>query len=110
MAKLIRISPLVLVLMLALAISASVNAGNVTLTIGSGTTDTPWFISGESTLVINGFDLDSFSVTRPVQVDRINLSVIKATPGKLVEAVVYQDTNGGSPVDAKLVGRKTIDI
>ncbi|MBC8099630.1 MAG: hypothetical protein H7Y11_09320 [Armatimonadetes bacterium] len=28
----------------------------------------------------------------------------------MVEVVVYQDTNGGSPVDAKLVGRKTIDI
>lgn len=87
-----------------------VSAGNQTLSINSGSDNVRWFITGESTLVINGFDLDTFGVTRPTQVDRINLTVLKAVPGASVQAVVYQDANGGSPVDAKLVGRKTVDI
>lgn len=86
-----------------------VSAGNLTLSLNNGSSNVRWYITGESSLVINGFDLDTLKVPRPTQVDRISLSVITATGGN-IEAVVYQDVNGGSPVDAKLVGRRAVAV
>ncbi len=99
----------IVVLMTALSFSL-VSAGNVTLSLNSGTGNVRWFITGEASLVLNGFDLDAYGVPRPTQVDRLSISVLKATPGRTVEAVIYQDANGGSPADAKLLARKTVDI
>lgn len=98
-------------IMFILSIAASgVKADDVTLSINSGTNIIRWFITGEASLVINGFDLDTLGVTRPTQVTGLRLSVLQATPGVPVEAVVYQDANGGSPVDATLVGRRSVNI
>jgi hypothetical protein len=88
----------------------AVHAAETTLTLNSGSTITSWVITGESSLVINGFDLQSFNVARPTTVNGLRISVRAATPGIPLEAVVYQDANGGSPVDARLVGRKSVDI
>jgi hypothetical protein len=100
---------IVAVLIVSMGVSG-VNAQTSTLSINSGTNIVRWFITGEASLVLNGFDLDTLQVTRPTQVTGLRLSVLKATPGVPVEAVVYQDSNGGSPVDAKLIGRKSVDI
>jgi hypothetical protein len=40
----------------------------------------------------------------------VSISVNKPVPGGAVTAVVYQDTNGGSPVDATLVGQTSVNI
>jgi hypothetical protein len=96
---------------LVMAMSFSlVSAGNVTLSLNSGDGNVRWFVSGEASLILNGFDLDAYGVPRPTQVDRLSISVLRATPGRTVEAVVYQDADGGSPVNARLLARKTVDI
>jgi hypothetical protein len=101
----------VLAIAFVLAMSFSlVSAGNVTLSLNSGEGNVRWFVTGEASLILNGFDLDAFGVPRPTQVDRLSISVLRATPGRTVEAVVYQDANGGSPADARLLARKTVDI
>lgn len=101
------------VLVLALIImtlGVSAQQADNTLTNNTGNASTLWFISGEPSLVINGFDLESRSISTPIQVESISISVRKAVPGAHVEAVVYQDQDGGSPQNATLLARKTVDI
>lgn len=81
-----------------------------TLTNNNGTASTLWFISGESSLVMNGFDLNARNITLPIQVESITISVRTPTPGIPVEAVIYQDQDGGSPQNATLLARKSFDI
>jgi hypothetical protein len=85
-------------------------ASNFTLNINSGDSSTTWFISGEASLIMNGFDLTPLSINLPVRLDQVSIDVASATPGQLIDVVVYQDANGGSPVDATLVGQKQVDI
>ena len=83
--------------------------GNI-LSVNSGDGFSTWFISGEQTMVINGFDLRSYGLSLPVTIDAVRISVNTPVPGAPVVAVVYQDANGGSPVDAQLVASKTVTI
>lgn len=108
--KILYLSLFMMLLLIFSITATGVKAENVTLSLNSGEEIVQWFISGEASLVINGYDLDTFTVTRPTQVTGLRLSVLQTTPGVPVEAVVYQDANGGSPVDARLVGRKSVDI
>lgn len=102
----------VLLVMLALfsLVGVSANAGDVILTNNTGTTSTRWFISGEPSLVLNGFDLAAKGVTVPTQVEKISINVRRAMPGNPIEALVYQDADGGSPQNATLLKRQTVDI
>lgn len=97
-------------LLFVLSLSVSAQAADTTLTNNTGTASTLWFISGEPSLVINGFDLEARSLSRPVQVESISISVRTPVPGQLVEAVVYEDQDGGSPQNATLLARKSVDI
>jgi len=90
-------------------IPLAVNAGERSVSI-NGDGNAVWFVSGEQTLVMNGFDLEAFGVARPAFIDRVSIAVDTPVPGSAIEVVVYEDANGGSPVDASLVGRTTVDI
>ncbi|MCC6613555.1 MAG: hypothetical protein IT320_08760 [Anaerolineae bacterium] len=92
-----------------LLVPLAVSAGEQTISI-NGDGSAVWFVSGEQTLVMNGFDLLSFNVALPATIDRVSLAVDTPVPGSAVEVVIYEDANGGSPVDATLVGRTTVDI
>jgi hypothetical protein len=90
--------------------SGAAFAGDRTLSQNSGTGNAPFFISGEQTLVMNGFDLNALGIARPVTVDRVTIAIrtpIAATPATVV---VYQDVNGGSPIDAQLVTSAQVTI
>lgn len=93
-----------------LAVGMTAHAGDTVLTNNTGTASTIWFISGEASLVINGFDLTSRSIQTSVLVDRISISVRTPRPGVPVEAVIYEDADGGSPRNAALLARKTVTI
>jgi hypothetical protein len=88
----------------------NVRAGDVVLSNNSGTGNSEWFITGEASLVMNGFNLSNFGVAAPASIDKVSIAVTNPTPGQLVDIVIYQDANGGSPVDATLVGRGQADI
>lgn len=81
-----------------------------TLSLNSGDTSESWFISGEPSLVMNGFDLNALGVGLPATITRASISVETPVPGSTIDVVVYQDANGGSPVDATVAGRTTVDI
>ena len=86
-----------------------VNAGERVLSNNSGDASTTWFITGEQTLVMNGFDLTPLGLRFPATIDKVSLAVDTAVAGTLVDVVVYQDSNGGSPVDATLAGQAWCD-
>ena len=69
-----------------------------------------WFIQGEASLVMNGFDLTPLNLSFPIVVDAVYLSVSKAIPTASVEVLVYEDFDGGSPVNAQVAGRTTTTI
>ncbi len=95
---------------LLIGIIAPVSAGDNVLSNNSGTGNAPFFISGEKSLVINGFDLNSLGIQRPAVIDRISIAVQSPVAGTPVDVVVYQDANGGSPVDATLAGSQQVTI
>lgn len=88
----------------------SIIAGDTVLSNNTGSGRAPWVITGESSLVINGFDLNASGISLPTTLDRISIDVAVAVPGDDVIAVVYQDANGGSPLDATLVRQETTSI
>lgn len=92
------------------ALALPVNAGTTILSVNSGDNSSVWFISGEPSLVMNGFDLTPLNLQFPATIDRASISVDTPVPGAPIEVVVYQDANGGSPSDAQLAGRMTVDI
>ena len=87
-----------------------VSAGETVLSVNSGDASTSWFISGEPSLVMNGFDLNSLGIQRPAVIDRISIAVDTPVAGTAIDVVVYQDANGGSPVDATLAGSTQVNI
>jgi hypothetical protein len=103
---------LVGMLLLGIGIAGTLSAQttDVTVNLNSGTGNTAWTIAGEPSLVINGADVTPLGVRAPFQVKAITISVAVAVPAGAVTAVVYQDTNGGSPADATLVGQKQVTI
>ena len=86
------------------------DAQEQTLSVDNSSQSAVWFISGEASLVMNGFDLNAAGIALPATISAVSLSVETPTPGQPVEVVVYQDGNGGSPVDATLAGRTQVDI
>lgn len=98
----------VLVLLLVVVLPAS--AGAQVLSNNSGDGSAPWHISGEPSLVITGFDLNALGIQRPAIIDKLSIAVDTPVPGSAVTAVVYQDGNGGSPVDSTLAGSQQVDI
>lgn len=106
-----KLWPVMLAVLALLSLAGlSLQAGDVILTNNTGTTSTRWFVSGEPSLILNGFDLAAKGVTVPTQVEKISINVRRAMPGNPVEAVVYQDADGGSPQNATLLKRQTVDI
>jgi hypothetical protein len=87
-----------------------VGAGEQTLSVNGNDQNAIWFISGEASLVMNGFDLGAAGVTLPATIDRVSIAVNTATPGVPIDVMIYQDANGGSPVDSTLAGRTQVDI
>ena len=85
-------------------------ADDIVLSNNSGESSTLWFITGEASLVINGFDLAPLGVELPAVINSISLSVSQPAPGVTIDAVVYQDSNGGSPVDAVLAAQTRVEI
>ncbi|MDZ4767787.1 MAG: hypothetical protein SGJ24_01545 [Chloroflexota bacterium] len=96
-------------LMIVLSVGA-VYAGERTLSQNSGTGNAPFFISGEPTLILNGFDLNSIGITRPAVIDRVSIAIQTPIAAASATVVVYQDANGGSPSDATLVSSAPVTI
>ncbi len=85
-------------------------AGDRLLTVNNGSENDVWFIKGEKSLVMNGFDLTPMQVLQPATLDRVTITVDTPVPDQTTTIVVYQDANGGSPVDARLVGQQDVTI
>ena len=88
--------------------SLPLSAADVFLSNNSGADDAVFFIKDEPSLVINGFDLTPLGMELPTALSAVSISVDKPVPGSLIDLVVYQDANGGSPVDAALVYRQSV--
>ncbi len=99
----------VLALQLVLAI-APARAGDIALSLNSGEENEVFWIEGEPSLVMNGFDLSAFANDLPVALDAVSLSVETPVPGGRVVVVVYEDATGGSPHDATLAYRQVVSI
>ncbi len=95
---------------LALTTTQFAQAGNYTLTNNTGSASDVFFITGEATLVMNGFDLQPRGIPRPTSLDRVSIDVVTPIPNVPIEVVVYQDADGGDPVNSTLVGRQTVNI
>ncbi len=108
MVRKIRVMLVMLILVLTLA-ALTVQAGERTVSI-NGDGNAVWFVSGEASLVMNGFDLASFGVANPAFIDRVSIGVDTPVSDSPTEVVIYEDANGGSPVDARLVGRTSVVI
>lgn len=106
--KQIAISLLTLLLLSVLALPAA--AGNIVLNINTGSDSTVWFVSGEASLVMNGFDLTPLNLTLPAAIDRVSIAVNTPVPGASIDLLIYEDSNGGSPIDARLVSQTQVDI
>jgi len=91
--------------------TAPVQAQGVILTNNTGDENVPWFVSGEPSLVMNGFDLSTVGITAPAVITSASIAVDTPVPGAPIDVVVYEDLNGGSPFDATLAGsfQTTID-
>ena len=106
--KQIIISLLTLLLFSALALPAA--AGDIVLNINTGSDSTVWFVSGEASLVMNGFDLTPLNLALPAAIDRVSIAVNTPVPGASIDLLIYEDGNGGSPIDARLVSQTQVDI
>ena len=82
---------LALVAVLALLIVYPTAAGDTLLSNNSGDGNAVFFIDGEPSVVINGFDLTPLGVALPVALDAVSISVQTAVPGANIDLLVYQD-------------------
>ena len=102
---------IMLMILMSIAFSLAtipVTADNVILSNNSGAEDAVFFIKDEPSLVMNGFDLTPLGMPLPTALYAVSISVDAPVPGSRVDLVVYQDANGGSPVDATLVYRQPV--
>ncbi len=99
-----------LIVILLLTGTSAATAGEQVLSVNTGAGNAPFFISGESTLVMNGFDLNSLGIARPAVIDRVSIVVQTPVPGATVEVVIYEDADGGSPLNATLARRQQVTI
>ncbi len=90
--------------------TGSSQAGDFVLSNNSGSSSATFFISGEPSLVMNGFDLQPLGIPRPTQLDRVSIDVVSPVAGQSATVVVYQDADGGDPVNATLVGQQAVNI
>ena len=86
------------------------NGGDVVLSVNSGADNTVWFVSGEPSLVMNGFDLGPLNMQLPATIDRVSIDVNTPVPGASIDLLIYEDGNGGSPIDARLVSQTQVNI
>ncbi len=106
-----RLSLLITLSLLAGSLAAlPVLAEDVLLTNNSGLEDAVFFIKDEPSMVINGFDLTPLGMESPTALVSVSIAVETPVPGSSAELVVYQDANGGSPVDAVLLHRQTVSL
>lgn len=112
MRKLLNRSTLLTVLLFVLfsVIALPASAGDVYLTNNRGSENAVFFIKDEPSLVINGFDLTPLGMDLPTALDAVSISVDAPVPGSIIDLVVYQDANGGSPIDATLVHRQSVSM
>jgi hypothetical protein len=87
-----------------------VSAGDKVLSNNKGDASATWFITGEQTLVMNGFDLTPLGLQFPATIDKASIAVQSPVQGAAIDVVVYQDANGGSPIDATLAGQTQVTI
>jgi hypothetical protein len=103
--------PLIAVLvMMFIFTSAPTLAGNILLSNNTGTDNAVFFIEDEASLVMNGFDLSPLGVQLPIALDAVTISVNTPVLGRSIDLVIYQDGNGGSPIDATLVHRQQVSL
>lgn len=69
-----------------------------------------WTIIGEPTLVMNGFDLSQVTSVFPVTISAASIQIVRAVPGQPVSIVIYEDPNGGSPSDARIIHKTDTTI
>lgn len=100
----------VVLLCLLMLTALPISAQEQTLSLNGNSQNAVWFISGEASLVMNGFDLNAAGIALPATISAVSISVETPTPGTAVDVVIFQDANGGSPVDAALVGQTQVDI
>ncbi len=98
------------VMVVLLIIVGPAAAGDVILNVNSGTDSTVWFVSGEASLVMNGFDLTPLNLQLPAAIDRVSIEVNTPVPGASIDLLIYEDANGGSPIDARLVSQNQVNI
>lgn len=102
---------LIAAMLLSILAAPTFSQGNrVILDNNAGIRSTIWEIQGEPTLVMNGFDLTPSPLRLPVLIENINIDIFTPVTNELVDVVVYQDPNGGSPVDAQLVASTQVTI
>jgi len=85
-------------------------ADDVILSNNSGSADAVFFIKGEPSLVMNGFDLTPVGVQLPTTLVAVGISVSEPVPGSYARLAVYQDANGGSPVDATILHQQYVSL
>ena len=85
-------------------------AQDMILSNNSGVDNAVFYIEGEPSLVINGFDLTPLGVQVPTALMAVSISVDTPVPGSYIQLVIYEDANGGSPVDATLVYRQYVSL
>lgn len=107
--KIILLSVIALAAVLLLRPNPSA-AGDIILTHNRGGENAVFFVNDEPSLVINGFDLSPHTTRFPIALDAVSISVDRPAPGSRIDMVIYQDANGGSPVDASLVHRQSVQI
>src|SRR5688572_26410195 len=84
-------------------------AGTITLNNNSGTISSAFFVDGEPTLVMNGFDLNALNAGA-VEMDVVTIAVQQVVPDAPIQIVIYGDSNGGSHVDASLIYQTQVQI
>jgi hypothetical protein len=97
-------------LFVSLMVMLPVQAGERLLTVNGGAASEVFFTSGEQTLVMNGFDLTPLEILRPAVIDRVTIVVDTPVIGQPSQLVIYEDVNGGSPIDARLTHQESVNI
>lgn len=97
-------------LLITLLMVGPIHAGERTISINDNSADVVWFISGEASLVMNGFNLTTLGVGLPATIDRVSIAVQTTVPNVPIDLVIYQDSDGGSPSNATVAGRTQVTI
>jgi hypothetical protein len=102
-----------IVLVTALMSTLTLNAQDTqqrTLAANQNNDNAVWFIEGEDSLVMNGFDLAALGIARPAAITSVSIAVDTPIANTPIDVVVYQDADGGSPVNAEVASRAEVTI